>query len=212
MPTTPPDPPAARFARIIAVLLAMVGARLERPGKPGLTAPLTLAIAIRLQRIRNRLARYAARWDAGTLAPPRARRPTPRRRSARGATRWDALPTLPRGRAWLVRLVPGSGVGATQLRDLLDAPEMRAMLAAAPQIGRTLRPVWHMLSAEPLPDALRPSRPVSPDPPPGHPRPPRRLARRRSSHHRPPPASGGRRHPPYPARDAPARCGAAARL
>ncbi len=156
-------PLAARFAGIIATLLAMTGARLQRPGKPGLAGPLTVAIAIRLQRIGNRLARYAARFHAGTLAPPRPRRrPTGPRRHPPG--QWAELPRLPRGRLWLVRLVPGAGVGANHLRSLLDDPDMRAMLATAPQIGRTLRPLWQMLSDEPLPPVLRRADPPEPSP------------------------------------------------
>jgi hypothetical protein len=154
-----PLTPAERFARIIATLLAMVGARLERPGKPGLAGPLTLAITIRLERIRNRITRYVARWQAGTLTPPRPRPATARVRN-RGAGRWDHLPKLPRGRLWLVRLVPEIGVGANHLRILLDDPEMAAMMQAAPQIGRTLRPFWHMLSNQPLPPLLQRPRPA----------------------------------------------------
>ena len=155
MSPAPLPPLAERFARIIAMLVAMVGARLERPGKPGLAGPLTVAIANRLAGIRNRLARYAARFRAGTLAPPCPRPAPPRPRRPRGPGRWDHLPRLPRGRMWLVRLVPGIGVGANHLALLLDEPEMQAMLAAAPQVGRTLRPLWHMLSPDPLPPMLR---------------------------------------------------------
>ena len=163
MSVTPPPSPAEAFAGIIATLLAMVGARVARPGKPGLAGPLTLAIAIRLQRMRSRIARFAARWQAGTLAPPRPRPARPRReRTAPG--QWDHLPKLPRGRLWLVRLVPGIGVGANYLRILLDEPDMVAMLQAAPQIGRTLRPFWHMLSKEPLPPILQRQEPSAPSP------------------------------------------------
>ena len=163
---TPSLAPAERFARLLASLLAMLGARLERPGRPGLPGPLILAAANRLNRIFHRLARYAARWQAGTLTPPRPRPTTPRpptpRRRAPAARAPDILPA---GQRWLVRLVPGIGVGASHLRHLLDDPEMAAMLRAAPQIGRTLRPLWRMLSADRLPDILRPS-PPDPAPPP----------------------------------------------
>jgi len=178
MSATAPATPAERFARIIATLLAMVGARLERPGKPGLSGPLTMAIAIRLERIRNRITRFVARWQAGPLQPPRKRPVRPRRQST-AAGPWASLPKLPRGRLWLVKLVPGIGVGANYLRILLDDPEMQALLAAAPQIGRTLRPFWHMLSSDPLPPILRRPPPVPPieaprpaaagTPPPGEP-------------------------------------------
>ena len=156
MPSSPPL--AEAFARIVATLLAMVGARLERPGRPGLAGPMTLAIANRLQRLAHRLHRLVARWQAGTLTPPRPRNTAPRRRAAPAPGPWDRLP---RGRAWLARLVPGSSVGASHLRRLLDDPDMQALLAAAPQAGRTLRPLWHMLCNDPLPPALQRPRPAA---------------------------------------------------
>ena len=171
MPPTAPQTPAERFAGIIATLLAMVGARVQRPGTPGLAGPLTLAIAIRLQRIRHRITRFAARMAAGTLRPPRRRKAAPRRRTAPAKPPLIVLPKLPRGRLWLVRLVPGIGVGATYLRILLDDPEMQALLAAAPQMGRTLRPFWQMLSSDPLPPILQRPRPAAA--PPAEPTPPR---------------------------------------
>ena len=194
-----PLTPAERFARIVATLLAMVGARVERPGKPGLAGPLSLAIAIRLERMRNRIARFAARWQAGTLTPPRprTRQAAPRRRSAAGP--WDHLPNLPRGRLWLVKLVPGIGVGANYLRLLLDDPEMAAMIAAAPQIGRTLRPFWHMLSGEPLPPLLHPPRPAAAAPAEPSPDPTPQAAAARTQ-----PAKPAHPRPPRPPRDVPA--------
>jgi hypothetical protein len=41
------------------------------------------------------------------------------------------------------------------LRELLDDPEMRALLAASPQAGRLLRPLWRKLTPDPLPEPLR---------------------------------------------------------
>src|SRR6185312_10282095 len=56
------------------------------------------------------------------------------------------------------------------LQALLDDPEMRALLAASPQAGRILRPLWRKLSTYPLPPVLR----LPPRPPrPRRPRPPR---------------------------------------
>jgi hypothetical protein len=52
------------------------------------------------------------------------------------------------------------------LQALLDDPEMRALLAASPQAGRILRPLWRKLSTYPLPPVLRlPPRPRRPRPP-----------------------------------------------
>lgn len=196
MPPAAPPFPAEPFSRLIATLLAMVGARLERAGRPGLAGPLTLAIAIRLQRLATRLNRLVARRDAGTLTPLRRRRATPRRRTPPAPGPWDHLPPLPRGRAWFARLVPGAGIGAVQLRQLLDDPAMQDLLAAAPQAGRALRPLWHMLSGDPLPPILRRQEPApapAPSPPP--------AAIAAAAAHRPPPTNQSR---PAPARPRPA--------
>ena len=158
-----PLTPAERFAQIIATMVGMLGARVARPGKPGLAGPLTFAIHLRLQGIRNRIVRYLARFRAGTLTPPRPRaRPAGPRPPRKTPGKWDHLhlPKLPRGRIWLVRMVPGIGVAANHLRILLDDPEMAAMLQAAPQVARTLRPLWHMLSSEPFPPLLQRPRPA----------------------------------------------------
>ena len=194
---TPPLAPAERFARLLATLLAMLGARLERPGRPGLPGPLILVVANRLNRIFHRLARYAARWQAGTLTPPRTRPPTPRRRAPAA----HAPDILPAGQRWLARLVPGIGVGASHLQHLLDDPDMAAMLRAAPQIGRTLRPLWRMLSADRLPDILQPPRPAS--------APPAAVATDPTlpADHRPPPPSRPPRPPPPPAPEVAAPAG-----
>ena len=90
--------------------------------------------------------------------------------------------------------MPGIGVGANYLRILLDDPEMQALIAAAPQIGRTLRPFWHMLSGEPLPPLLqqrpRPAEaPRAPPPETPHAEP------AAPPHPKPPPARRGT-HPP----------------
>ena len=201
--SAPASNPAERFAAIIATLVAMVAARLVRPfgsGPAGHPA-LALAIATRLQRLRNRLASLHARWRAGTLRPPRQRPPRqrpPRQRPAapprRPAAATGTPPTLPRSRLWLVRLVPGSGVGANYLKILLDDPEMQALIEAAPQAGRILRPFWHMLSRDPLPPLLQPPRPQQPRPaPPPQAAPPPAAAAtppsgRPARPHRPPPS------------------------
>ncbi|MBN9559359.1 MAG: hypothetical protein J0H14_01360, partial [Alphaproteobacteria bacterium] len=61
----------------------------------------------------------------------------------------------------------------SHLQALLEDPEMREFLAAAPQAGRLLRPLWRKLSPDVLPDILRlPPRPPRPRKP-RAPRPPR---------------------------------------
>jgi hypothetical protein len=100
----------------------------------------------------RRLAALHARFAAGTLAPapghsraprPASERPTPVRRP----------PCIPPGpvllRYHLVHF-------AAPLRELVEHPEMRALLAASPQAGRLLRPLWRKLTTDPLPEPLRP--------------------------------------------------------
>ncbi len=61
-------------------------------------------------------------------------------------------PRIPRGpvllRYHLARFV-------APLRALVEEPEMRALLLAAPQAGRLLRPLWRKLTTDPLPEPLR---------------------------------------------------------
>ncbi len=46
------------------------------------------------------------------------------------------------------------------LRELVEAPETATLLAAAPEAGRLLRPLWRMLTRDRLPEVLRlPRRP-----------------------------------------------------
>lgn len=108
----------------------------------------------RLRRLFDRFDRLAHRFETGTLAPPRKRakpaqtppeepNPEPRER-----------PKYPGARAWLVALFPAARRyevnwyrGAVE--RLLDDPETRALLAAAPgQCARILRPLCRMLGVE----------------------------------------------------------------
>ena len=71
---------------------------------------------------------------------------------------------LPRGFAWLLRLVPETRSLAGQVRHWLTDPELKEILAAAPQAGRLLRPLCHMLGIEPGPALAlpRPERRAAP--------------------------------------------------
>ena len=106
----------------------------------------------RVRRIRNRFADLVAKYRAGTLCPPRPR-PAPRveilpegeETVPKPAKPPRAPSVLPRGFAWLCALVPqwAAGCGHQILREL-DDPEMRELIAAAPQAGRLLRPLLWM--------------------------------------------------------------------
>jgi hypothetical protein len=119
-------------------------------GPLGKLGPLVGLLWHYLGHTRRRLAALHARYAAGRLAPaPRRRTTSPpatgRPRSERGP------PSIPRGPVF-----PQYGLGCfvTELRELVEHPEMRALLAASPRAGRLLRPLWRKLTADPLPEVL----------------------------------------------------------
>jgi hypothetical protein len=79
----------------------------------------------------------------------------------------------PKNFAWLIRMLPyEAACFGSQLQHQFSQPEMMALLEAAPQVGRLLRPLCRMLAIE-LPPALRlPPRPPRPRKP-RKPRPPK---------------------------------------
>ena len=180
-----PQTPADRFAATLAAMCASVAARHIRPGKPGLPGWLIRLVWNRLSRIAQRVARIFAHIEAGTLRPPRKRPATARRTAARPQPAGEAR--LPRGFGWLLPLVPGISFGGSQVAALLDDPEMQALLAAAPQIGRHLRPIFHMLGVRSLPPLLR----LPPKPRPAQSDPAAAAKTRRT-----PPADPARPRPP----------------
>ena len=157
-----------RFQLVIGNIWRMVAAKGGRDHKAG---PLVILICNRLNRISTRLVALAARFKAGTL--PAAREPRVRRQRA-GLARDPAalrLPRLPRGFGWLLKEVRETAQLGGQVSHILDDPEMLALLAAAPQAGRILRPLFRMM-AIPVPEAFKlPARP------PPRRRKPRRAAR-----------------------------------
>jgi hypothetical protein len=173
-----PSPPTGlvpRFSLFIGwVKRAMGEGLLMRQVTPGGEAaavgPLVILLGHYLSATLRRLTALHTRFAAGTLAAAPRERPavksTAERASADRGTERRA-PAIPPGpvllREFRVRL-------DSHLRALLEEPEMRALLAAAPQAGRLLRPLWRKLSREPLPEMLRlPPRPREP----GAPKPPR---------------------------------------
>ena len=148
----PPPAPAERFDRLIAALCrAVAGRGLAR----GLAGPLIVLIWSRLRRLAARFAALSARIAAG-----RARRIRCRRRP-RATARRTARRALPQSRAWLIRLVPEAAASGEQLRYLLAEPEMAALVAAAPQMRRLLRPLCRMLGVRLPPLAPPPVPPAT---------------------------------------------------
>jgi hypothetical protein len=135
--------PADRFALLIEGLCRALAAR---SAGGALAGSLIILIWGRLSRMAVRFSRLAARCHAGRLPP----RPV-RRRPARSG---PPPARLPKNFAWLVRLVPQAAAGASQLQHLLATPELAALVAAAPQAGRILRPLCRMLGVRPPPGPL----------------------------------------------------------
>jgi hypothetical protein len=136
--------------------------------------PLALLIMDRIRTINQAFARIAARIEAGRYVP-RPPAATPRQRAGPHPRKKNPLP---QGFAWLVKLVPATAVYGSQLQVLFAAPEMAALMAAAPgSLGRPLRSLCHMLGVLPPPILAPPSpvrpriRPSKPERPPAEKRP-----------------------------------------
>jgi len=168
-----------RFGLFIAgVKRAMGEGLLLRQVTPGGNAaavgPLVILLGHYLTATLRRLTALHGRFAAGTLPSAPRQRPTVKSTAERANIEQPKperpVPAIPPGpvllREFGVRLFG-------HLRALLEEPEMRALLAASPQAGRILRPLWRKLSPEPLPEMLRlPPRRRKPRPP-RAPRPPR---------------------------------------
>ena len=162
--------PQQRFSALICRLVAAVwGLGATYPG--GVLNHATAVMIIgRLQPIAHRLRALADRMALGLLRPRRARRPAipPAAPSAQPgappsprppALRW---PHRLRGsHAWLIGIARHTAPLGSQLDALLRDPEMQALIAAAPQLRRILRPLCRMLGVTTLKEI-----PPPPDPPP----------------------------------------------
>ena len=90
----------------------------------------------------RRLTHVARRFERAVVRPAKMRAARQGERS--GGT---ALATpLPNGRGWLVRELGWEAAGyGNHLAHVLASPEMQALIAAVPGVGRVLRPVCRML-------------------------------------------------------------------
>jgi hypothetical protein len=178
--------PARRFAGIVNGLFQAIGVRRDA----GLLAgPVAMLLWTRLARLRGRIIRLAERLASGKGVGVPRRSPTPRDTSTRrdtGRTQCRPQQLVPRGTGWLIRLVPEAAAAGSQLQHLLADPEMAALVQAAPQLGRLLRPLCRSLAVQPpqyllperrprAPRAPRPEKPRPEKPRPERPRPARLL-------------------------------------
>jgi hypothetical protein len=128
-------------------------------GRGLLSTALALLLYRRLGEIGREMERLVERFQAGRLSRC-ATRAAPRRddraRVTDGASdgpedgaQAAVAPVWPRRFAWLVRLAGYQAAGfGSQLQAILEHPEMVALLAAAPQSVRILRPLCRMLGVE----------------------------------------------------------------
>jgi hypothetical protein len=160
---------ADRFTEIVVGIRGALALQ-DTAKHPTTIGPLLNLIWLRLSRLRRRFAALFAKYRAGTLRPPRVR-VRPPSASPRSAAAPDAPKLPPLIRGWAIRHLPEPwhvNVWREPLQKWLADPEMFALWQAAPQVGRLLRPLCHMLSLD-MPAWLkllrRPRKPRPPAPP-----------------------------------------------
>ncbi len=140
-----------RFSLLVERLRWTLADWVDRnPRNRDVLGPLALLLWKYLQRTTRRLAALHAQFAAGTLAP---RKDRARRRAAEPAESTPPERSKLPGGPVLARF--GAGYLSAWLLALVDDPEMQALLAASPQAGRLLRPLWRRLTNDPLPAPLR---------------------------------------------------------
>ncbi len=153
MPWTPPPQPvllADRFSFVIKLIVMALG----NPRKTApLSGPFALLIFRRICALRNRFFATLARGPI-TPRPPSASAPTRTTQPPSNptpATTPSAPLRLPTRFGWLLRLLPQSEIATArgQLTTLLDDPDMIALLATHPTLGRSLRPLCRLLGITP---------------------------------------------------------------
>ncbi len=133
----------------------------RNPRNRDVLGPLALLLWKYLQRTTRKLAALHAQFAAGTLVSATlasatlasaTRKDRARRRAAEPAESTSRGTPLPSGPV-LARF--GAGYLGAWLLALVEDAEMQALLAASPQAGRLLRPLWRRLTNDPLPAPLR---------------------------------------------------------
>lgn len=207
MPHAPPQAPCSLADRLAGITDGLRRALAARGTGERVVGALVFLLWRRLSRLAVRFAALLARFHAGTLPPPR-RRPVAAANPGTVATPAAAAatapppPRLPSDRGWLIHRMRETVVYGEYLRRLLAEPEMAALLEAAPQAARLLRPLWRMLTTEPLPALLRRPPPIRPPAPALA---PARSVRRRAARSWPPPDRP--RAAPRPLLSAPSQAG-----
>ena len=143
---------ARRLGVILAAVAALIARRFLRDPKfaavivplwgwLGRSARRFERVVMRPAVVRPGVARPAGRAEGSPMAQDAVMRPARLRSRLR----------LPGGQGWLVKALGWEAAGyGSQLTALLAEPEMQAVLAAVPAVGRILRPVCRMLGVVPL--------------------------------------------------------------
>ena len=110
-----------------------------------LSQALGFVLVDRLAGLMLRMERLISRFEAGRIWVVAARRS--REPVARVAVRAERL--WPGGFNWLIRMAGWQAAGyGSQLRAVLETPEMVALLIASPAAGRVLLPICRMMGIE----------------------------------------------------------------
>jgi hypothetical protein len=123
-----------------------------------LSGPLVVLLWRRVRGITGQVEGLLARLRAGQLRRYPARRKPRRGPVPSRPPTPAAFPTPP---AWLIGLIPEAAASAVHLRALLAEPDVPALLEAAPQLRRALRPLCRMLGVA-LPSPPPPAPPHAP--------------------------------------------------
>jgi hypothetical protein len=164
---------AGRFAVVVTGLRAMLAAYMVRADH---IRPVLLLFWRRLGQLNRRIATLAERFAAGRSVAPRRRAKPNSPRAQRAATPRLRLPTKP---GWLLAQTMQAAPHAAYFRQLLENPEMLALIEAAPHLKQQLRPILRLLLPELPPSLALPPKPVRLKPP----RPPRPKKPRRAPCH-----------------------------
>ena len=126
---------ARRLGVILLGLAGLVAWRfLKNPRMVGIIVPLW-----------RRLTRIAGRFERVVIRADKVRAV----RTGRSSGGKARTASLPNGRGWLVRELGWEAAGyGSHLAHVLAGPEIQALIAAVPRVGRVLRPVCRMLGYE----------------------------------------------------------------
>jgi hypothetical protein len=151
-------PPRNLTERFDWVIQRLCDAVAIQSAKWAYITPLMVLVWGRLRRMSRRFASLAARMEAGRLKPPRPVVENPDPGVTRPPRPPPPRPPFPSSPGWLLHYVQlEAAATANLLRHMIEHdPQMRALLEAAPQLGRILRPLLFMVSPAPLPARLTP--------------------------------------------------------